>query len=97
MTPPKRRYKKKVAKEQKPMAEFKLTCLKCREVIDEWTDSKEPAIMIFDCLNCGSHWGVGSTMIHTGSTKPVDEEEPESTPKQTLRAKPKAKPKKHKK
>jgi len=74
------------------MAGFKLTCLKCREEIDEWTDSVEPAVMIFDCLMCGSHWGVGSTTVHTGATKPVDEED--EGPTTTLRAAPVVKPKK---
>ena len=62
--------KKKIVKETKPMAEFKLTCLKCRDEVEEHTDAMQPAVLIFDCLKCGSHWVVGSTTIHRGSTNP---------------------------
>ena len=75
------------------MAAYKLTCLRCKEDVEEWTDSQEPAVMIFDCLKCGSHWVVGSTTIHAGSTtkpRPLDEEPTSSA---TLKANPVVKPK----
>ena len=68
----KRRRIKKKLKPEKPLSAFNLTCLKCREEIDEHTDAVSPAVLIFDCLGCGSHWVVGSTTFHNGGGKPVD-------------------------
>ncbi len=72
MAPPKKKYKKKVVKAApKTMTLLKLTCLECGDEIEEHTDALKPAAMIFDCLKCGKHWGVGSMTVHEGSTKNV--------------------------
>lgn len=55
------------------MSQFKLTCLECGDEIEEHTDASKPAMLIFDCLKCGMHWVVGSTIAYKGNNKPEDD------------------------
>ena len=55
--------RKKTTKKEAPYNEFTLTCLNCRQPIDEHTQAAKPEVIIFDCMNCDGMWMVKTAIL----------------------------------